>query len=434
VAALEPAPHQPDYPLSHAQQRIWLDHRAERSSLYNIVELFHFRDPLDSEIVRASVAALIRRHEILRTAFVLRCGEPRQCVLAEVEAEVEVVEMSAGLDDTALQARVRGLADRPFDLERPPLLRALLIRRVGDGSLLVLVMQHIIADGWSLNLIERELAETYAALRDGRALAPSRTLQYRDFAVWEGTQRLDDHERYWLAQMDGAPTAVALPGDARPEHLGFKSRAETRVLPPELRDALIALATRQRSSLANVILALFHLLLFRLSGQKDLVVGMVAANRPHPDLEEMIGVFVNIVPVRSRPSEEMDFEQLLDQVTAAAYGALDHQAYPFDLLVRHFTRVGAGRIMPFADVLYVYQLRPPGWSVTDWAAHERHDSLGSVKATLCLMAMDDPVCGLTLTLHADRNRFESARIAAFLDTLATFAVEATENVQGGARI
>jgi amino acid adenylation domain-containing protein/non-ribosomal peptide synthase protein (TIGR01720 family) len=431
-AAIVPAPPAVDYPLSHAQQRLWLDHQAAGTSNYNMPEAFLFEQGFDIDALKRTLATVVERHEILRTAFVVIHGEPRQRILERLDFPVREVDLStAGRCEGHTQESIDQEANAPFELDKPPLFRVTLIRQSASRCVLVMVMHHIISDGWSRNVLHRELSALYNAYCQGQPnpLAPLR-IQYKDYAVWESARGFEPEERYWLDKLSGAPTRIDLPRDSRlltAEQ--FCGDRQVLVLDPAVTGGLRDLAARRNTSLSTVVLALFKLLLFRLSGQDDFCVSMVVANRCCPELEHLLGCFVNVLPIRTRLSAEMEFTQLLDQVAVSTYEALEHQNYPFNVLVHRIGRADGAVVRPFFDVLYAYQ-----------SASTVHIDIGTelsrqipgltqsldfsfkfTKTELCLNVADFGHQGLGFTLEYNSNLFRSATIEKYLTTLERFA-------------
>ncbi len=323
--AIEPAPEEEHYELSHAQQRLWLLHQMGGASAYNMPHALLFDVPLDLDALRRAFVTIIERHEALRTAFVLVNGEPRQKVCREVAFALREVDLRAEPDPEASARQLAAQeAPAPFDLTQPPLLRATVARLDAQRSLFLLTIHHIVGDGWSGNVLYREVLSLFDAYRRGEPdpLTPLR-IQYKDFAVWQNRQRFEHEERYWLAKLDGAPERLELPYDFAPgEERGFQGDFEAVTLDLGILRSFRAIATARSTTVSNVVLAIFKLLLFQLAKQRDFCVGMSVANRNHPDLENILGFFVNVLPIRTQLSEDMDFEALLRQVTQSTTEAL----------------------------------------------------------------------------------------------------------------
>ena len=355
---IEPAPPQEYYALSHAQMRLWLLHHMEASHAYNMPEAHLINHAVDMNAVRKVFHALLERHEALRTAFVKVNGEPAQKIYPQIDFDAEEIDLSANGDP---EQRARAIADElvntTFDLAKPPLLRAAVIKLARDRHVFVLTIHHIIGDGWSGNVMFRELLALYDAFRRSlpNPLAPLR-IQYKDFAVWQNARGFQREEAYWLDRLAGMPEWLRLPYDLPPqEERDFRGSMESLVLNRELAAELRSLAARSKTTLSNVLLALFKLLLFHWTRQDEICVGMSIAGRNHPDLENVLGFFVNVLPIRTKLSADMEFDELLGQVAQSTFEALEHQDYPLDLLVQKFNPNRYGNRQPIFNVVYAFQ-------------------------------------------------------------------------------
>jgi amino acid adenylation domain-containing protein/non-ribosomal peptide synthase protein (TIGR01720 family) len=359
---IAPAPPQETYAVSHAQGRLWLLHHLPGGDVAHNMPFAHEIEGAEIDVgaLERACAALVDRHEALRTAFVVVDGEPRQRIQPRVDVKVRVLDMR---DLPDAEARARELAEAeartPFDLATPPLLRLVVVRMPGSSprQLVLLTMHHIVGDGWSSIVLVRDLEAFYAAFQAGRPAAlRALRIQYKDYSEWQSRRGLDDAEAWWLRTLADMPERISLPYDTPPGSGGdFRGAIEEAVLDAAVTAGLRTLAARRGMTPAHVLLAVFQLALYRLTGQADLCVGMSVANRPHPDLEELIGFFVNILPVRTRFSESMDFDGLLGQVAQAVTEALDHQEYPFDLLVRRLRPARVTTRQPLINVVFAFQ-------------------------------------------------------------------------------
>lgn len=355
---IEPAPIQKYYDLSYAQQRLWIVHRLGGQSAYNMPQTYLFEGPMDVAALKKSFATLADRHEALRTAFIEVAGEPKQRIHEHVDLAVQEIDLRGG---DAPETRAREIAEQdaltPFDLGKPPLLRVTVMTVGEKRYVFLLTMHHIIGDGWSMNVLGRELSILYEAYCRNRPnpLKPL-PIQYKDFAVWQNAQGFEREEKYWLSKLAGVAERLNLPYDFRPqEGRGVRGKTETLGLDPESIQNLRKFAGRNHTTLSNVMLTIFKLFLFRLTLQDDICVGMAIANRNHPDTESLIGFFVNILPVRTRFSETMEFEELLEQVIQNTIEAQEYQDYPFDLLIKKMNPQRYGNRQPFLNVIYTFQ-------------------------------------------------------------------------------
>ncbi len=331
---VEAAPRGEPLPLSFAQERLWfIDQWIPQSPAYNIPAVVHLRGALDVAALRAALQAIAGRHEILRTTFAAVAGRPVQIVHADVEVPFRTLAVPGDWRVPAVEEARHG-----FDLEAGPLLRALLLERGADDHALVLNLHHIVADGWSIGVLIGELRALYVAFQDGLpAPLPPLPVQYGDFAVWQ--RRLVEGEAlapalaWWQEHLAGAPTALELPADRpRPLWSIHRGAVEPAALDPALTARLHRLARRADATLFMVLLAAFELLLGRLAGVEDVVVGTAVAQRP-PEVERLIGLFVNLLPLRGDLTGDPTFLELLARTRRATLSAHDHQDVPFERLV-----------------------------------------------------------------------------------------------------
>ncbi|MGW7199935.1 amino acid adenylation domain-containing protein [Streptomyces chryseus] len=330
-------------PLSFTQRRLWfLDHvHADSGAAYAIAAGIRLRGELDVAVMRAALDELVRRHEALRTVFPAPEGEPVQVVREAEPAELPVLHAEGATvqerEEDGLRL-LRLLGRVPFDLEQGPLFRPSVIRVDEDHHILVLAMHHIVSDGWSLSVIGKELSSLYTAFLKGEP-SPLQPLphQYRDHTLWERRHVAESgsaHLAYWTARMEGAPPVLDVPTDRpRPQVQTFNGAVASRTLPPELTSALRQLSRRHGATLYMTLLSVLQTVLFRWSGQRDILVGSPVAGRTRAEQEDMVGLFLNTVVLRSTLSGMQSCEELLAQVRTTALEAYAHQALPFERLV-----------------------------------------------------------------------------------------------------
>jgi amino acid adenylation domain-containing protein len=329
-------------PLSFAQQRLWfLDRFLPGAPLYSMPVLHRLTGPLHVGVLAATVAALAERHESLRTVFTDAGGEPAQVVLPSA-ARLPVIDLTAlpGPLRRRQAERLTGEeARRPFDLTAGPLLRPALLRLEPAEHLLLLFTHHIVSDGWSIGVMARDLSELYGAFAAGRpAGLPALPVQYADFAVWQREwlqgEALASQLAYWRERLDGHPGTLDLPTDRpRPALQTYRGAIEHLPLSDSLADGLRRLGRRRGATLFMVLLAAFQALLARFTGQDDVLVGSPLAGRVRPEVENLIGFFINTLPLRSRAAGDPPFADLLAQVRETAMGAYVHQDLPFERIV-----------------------------------------------------------------------------------------------------
>jgi amino acid adenylation domain-containing protein len=329
-------------PLSFAQERMWfLDRLLPGSPLYNIGYRVRLRGAVDPEALRSALEGLLHRHEALRTVFPEREGRPLQVVTEPAPFVLPLADLSVLLAELA-QDQVERMAEeesrRPFDLAAGPLFRAALVRVADAEWTLLLALHHVVADGWSMEILFRELAHLYAAHVDERAPAlPPLAVQYPDFAVWQRERltgpRLQRQIAWWRERLAGAPV-LELPAD-RPRPAtpsGRGGQVEFRIDADTAR-AVDALARAEGATRFAVLLGAFQLLLSRWSGQDDVVVGSPVAGRGRPETEGMVGLFVNTLALRTDLSGDPAFRQVVRRARKGVAGALAHQDVPFERLV-----------------------------------------------------------------------------------------------------
>ncbi len=341
---LAPAARDRDLPLSFAQERLWfLDALEPGNAALHIAAPIRVRGALDVERLERALAALVARHEALRTRFPAVGGRPRQQVEAESRFALRLVDLTHLPSVPARQAEAarRGAYEKalPFDLARGPLLRATLLRLDSDEHLLLLVVHHIVADGWSLGILLRELAAQYAALSEGReAELPPLPVQYADYAVWQREwlegEELARQVGYWHERLAGSPPLLELPLDRpRPPVQTFRGAVHKQRLSADLAAGIHALGRSEGATLFMTLLAGLSTLLGRLAGQEDVCVGAPVAGRGRAEVEGLIGCFLNTLVLRTRLAGAPSFHDLLGQVRETTLGAFAHQELPFEKLL-----------------------------------------------------------------------------------------------------
>ncbi|HBZ82358.1 non-ribosomal peptide synthase/polyketide synthase [Brevibacillus parabrevis] len=363
-----PVPRDQHVPLSFAQQRLWfLDRLIPNSFLYNIPSAARLHGELDVEAWERSLKLLIQRHESLRTTFSDRDGEAVQIIHPAIEWSLGRVDLrewaEAEREAKALQLAIED-AKRPFDLERGPLLRASLLVMAQQEYVFLLNLHHIVADGWSMNVFMEELVTIYEALSAGETPQLAELpLQYADYAAWQRDwlqgDVLEQQLAYWKAKVGGAEPLLALPTDRpRPAVQSHKGAMHTITLPAERLAALKTLSREEGSTLFMTLLAAFQTLLYRYSGQSDIVVGSPVAGRNRQETESLIGFFINTLAMRTDLSGEPTFRDLLGKVRETALEAYAHQDLPFEKLVDELELERSLSYSPLFQVMFVLQNIP----------------------------------------------------------------------------
>jgi len=355
---------QEDLPQSLAQNRLWITWQLDpHSSAYTIPGALHLRGELDEDALRQSFQQLIQRHEALRTRFYERDGQAFQRVEATADFELSIIDLS-DLPNTEREARAQQVredqARSPFDLETGPLLRVTLVRLGDEEHQLLVTLHHIIADGWSLNILIDEFSRLYAAAAQGQSLAlPPLALQYADYGSWqrqwlaegEGQRQLT----YWTAQLGDEHPALNLATDhpRAAQHRHSASRHRQRL------DARLSAAIRQTAQAHDstsfmLLLATFQTLLYRYSGQRDIRIGVPNANRPRHETQGLIGFFINTLVLRAELDGRLPFNQLLAATRETTLAAQAHQDLPFEQLLEAFPQA---REQGMFQVMFNHQQR-----------------------------------------------------------------------------
>ena len=357
------------FPLSLAQQRLWfMDQLEPGSAMYNIPLAFRMSGSLDMDALRHTVEAIVSRHESLRTTFRMVDEQPMQCIAEQGSISLCVTDLT-DLPETGHGTEVERLTSeefgKPFDLVHGPLFRINLLRLGEKEHILLLVMHHIISDGWSIGVLLQEMAAFYNALVQGTAPSlPELSIQYADFAEWQREwlkeEALESQTSYWKQQLDGTLPVLELPADhPRPALQTYRGKRKSRVLPKPLAKALTALSQREGVTLFMTALAAFQTLLHRYTGQDDVIVGSVTANRDRVEIEGLIGFFVNTLVLRTDLSGNPTFRELLKRVREVALGAYAHPDLPFDMLIEELNVPRDLSYSPLFQVMFLFQNAPP---------------------------------------------------------------------------
>nr|WP_255217199.1 non-ribosomal peptide synthetase [Myxococcus sp. AM010] len=355
-------------PLSFAQQRLWFLSQLEPGSIvYNVPASVRLSGALNVPALEQSFDALVRRHESLRTTFRTEGGSPVQVIDKQGSARLDIVELRSlpvARREEEAQRIAQEASQRPFDLERGPLFRIALLALSEQDHVLVLVMHHIVSDGWSMGLLVRELTELYAAFSQGQpSRLPELPLQYADYAVWQREwlqgDVLEAQLGYWKQHLDGAPRLLELPTDRpRPAVQSLEGAYVPFSLGRALSDAVHALARREGVTPFMVLLAAFQAVLARYSGQDDVSVGSPIAGRTRAETEGLIGFFVNTLVLRTRLDGSPSFRELLARVREVTLGAYAHQDVPFEKLVEALRPERSLSHSPLFQVMLTFDSTP----------------------------------------------------------------------------
>ncbi len=357
-------------PVSFSQQRLWFLEQLQPGNIaYNIPLGMKLIAPLDLTVFERCVSEIVSRHETLRTTFANVGGTPVQIISPASKVSLPVVDLSE-LSETERAnevARARQTEVKTgFDLVNGPLWRAKLLRLAAHEHIVLFTLHHSIADGWSLNVLVREMIELYSAFSAGhRSPLEPLPVQYADFAIWQREwlqgDVLQEHLDYWRKKLSGAPMRLELPTD-RPYTLNGKREGALHrfMIPPDVTAKLKDIARREEATPFMVLLAGFAALLFRYSGQEDILIGTAIAGRQRAELEKLIGCFVNTLVVRTDLGRNPSFRELVSRVREAMLGAYAHQDVPFEKVVEELQPERNLTNNPLFQVLMVMLNLPRG--------------------------------------------------------------------------
>jgi amino acid adenylation domain-containing protein len=433
-------------PVSFAQQRLWfLDQMQPGSAHYNVALPLRIAGPLDTAALTRALDGLTQRHESLRLRIRNEDGNPRAEIMEGVASAVRFADVSELPPELREPEAVRLAGARghePFDLARGPMVRYLVVRIAPDEHMLLIVMHHIASDGWSLSVAAREICALYDAEVAGRpSPLPPLAVQYVDYAAWQREQMnsglLVRQLTYWQRELAGAPAVLELPTDRpRPAGQSFRGGSCVRRMSPELLDGVRALGRAHDATLYMTLLGAWQVLLSRYSGQEDVVVGSPMANRDRPELEALIGCFVNNVVLRGRLEGNPTFAEYLTQVKSTVIRAFDHRDLPFDRLVEGLRPERSTSHSPIFQTLLtlhsfpIERMRPAGLDVDVVELGDAAPASARFDVTL---EMDEHEGGLRMRYEYATDLFDAATIdrmhASYLTLLANVVADAGQRVR-----
>ncbi|OYD99113.1 non-ribosomal peptide synthetase, partial [Nostoc sp. 'Peltigera membranacea cyanobiont' 232] len=409
-----------DLPLSYSQQRLWfLDQFEPNSSFYNIPIGLRLVGTLEVAALEQSLIEIIHRHEALRTNFITVDGQATQIIQTETNWTVAVVDLQhlpLTEIEIAAQQLVQEQAIQPFDLESEALIRATLVILSPTEQCLLVCMHHVVSDGWSISVFVQELQALYNAYYQGQPspLLPL-PIQYADFALWQRQwlqgEVLNSQLSYWKEQLANAPTFLPLPTDRpRPAVQTFNGAYLEFALSGELTQRLIQLSQQQGVTLFMTLLAAYDTLLYRYTGQTDILVGTPIANRDRTEIEGLIGFFVNTLVMRTNLAENPSFNELLPRIREMALSAYAHQDLPFEMLVEALQPERDLSHTPLFQVMFVLQNAPMSEiELTGLTVNSLPIESSTAKFDLTLI-MENTVTGLVGWWEYNTDLFDSSTI------------------------
>ena len=388
------------FPMSFAQRGFWyLEQMQPGTGLNNIPAVIRLRGRLDVAALEKAIQTILERHQVLRARFEVQAGEPIQSILQDYRFRLPVVDLQA-TDETQRVAKARDLARKealkPFDLSCGPMFRCSLIRLAEDDFIMVLVMHHIAADAWSIDIFIHELGHLYNAYRgNSDPEVPELAVQYFDYAEWQKQWlqggRLQQLINYWRHTLEGAPSLLDFPLDKpRPYVRSFNGLHVPFQLSPELSQAIDEWCRKEQITPFVFFLTAFYVLLYRYSRQEDICVGTAVANRDLKEIQALIGLFINTVVLRTRIHQQMRFRELLHSVKDTVLDAFAHKDLPFDMLVDALKPQRQLSYNPFYQVLFDFRSRLEKMQAADLELELLEIESGTVKFDMVLSIEHTP--------------------------------------------
>lgn len=422
-------------PLSFAQQRLWfLDQLDGHSGAYNISLAVRLLGRLHRDHLQQSLDILVQRHESLRTVFVEEHESPIQQINPAARVALPFIDLQRfAQEQRALQLQTLLTQEslRPFQLEKGPLFRVMLIQVADEEHILLICMHHIITDGWSQSIFFRELSTIYSALLIEKPLfLPDLPVQYADFALWQHSfqsKTLEDEEAYWRQQLAGVQP-LELPTDyTRPARRNFKGSRQTLLLSTNLSTCLKLLSQQSETTLFMVLLAAFQIMLSRYSGQSDIAIGTSIANRTYEELEGVIGCFANTLVLRADLSGEPTYLNLLEQVKRVALEAYAHQNLSLEKVVEILQPERDLSRSPLFQVMFILQNTPAVLPMmTGLVVQPLDHETVTTKFDLTLSVVDTPD-GLLCDMEYDVELFMKQKIQRMFKHWQTILEEVVKN-------
>lgn len=350
-----------EFPLSYSQQSMWFYDQLEKGNpAFNISNAVKITGALDTGALETALKELVKRHEALRTTFKVVDGKPVQSVESDFEVKLHNKSFDYYPDDERLNEVLKEEARCVFDLEKGPLFRFCLFTPGKQEYVLSMTIHHIISDGWSNTVLVSELFSLYEAHVQGRSLTlPELPVQFADYAAWERKrfdgEHLGDFLGYWKKQLTNSVTLILPLDRKRSVTRTFEGGHEPVSVPLELTNKLDSICKENGVTLFVLVLAAFKTLLYRYSGQEDISIGTVVANRSRKEIERTAGLFMNTLVLRTDFSGEPDFQEILQRVRRTAFDAYTYQELPFDKLVEELSPPREDGVNPLFQVMFILQ-------------------------------------------------------------------------------
>ncbi|WP_414517210.1 amino acid adenylation domain-containing protein [Nostoc sp. PCC 9305] len=426
-----------DLPLSFGQERLWfLNELVPNHAFYNVSEAFCLRGVLNATILEQSLNEIINRHEILRTTYSSLNGQPIQVIHSTFPIKLLVVNLQ-GLSPDDRESQVRQLileeAQHPFDLVQGPLLRTTLLQLSSEEHIFLLNLHHILCDDWSLSVFFEELSALYQAFSTGNpSPLPDLAIQYADFAAWQRQwlqgEILDNRLAYWQQHLSGSLPILELPTDyPRALEPTYQGARQSVVISKSLTDALNVLSRQEGTTLFMTLLAAFQTLLFRYTGQEDILVGAPISNRHRSELEGLIGFLLNTLVLRTNLSDSPSFRQLLSRVREVALSGYTYQDLPFEKLVDALQIERGLNQNPLISVMFNLQNTPtPKLTAPGLTMNRLEIDNGTSKFDLYL-ELRETAAGISGNLEYNTDLFKAETIALMVENFSTLVQSIVSN-------
>lgn len=437
LEAIQPVSRQQDLPLSFAQQRLWfLEQLQPDTATFNIPSAVRLSGELNIGVFEKTLNEIIRRHEILRTNFILKDGQPVQVISENATLEIYQLDLHH-LDKTEQEAEVIHLmteeAQKPFNLAKDLLLRVTLLKLDKAEFVVFLTMHHIVSDGWSMEIFIRELVSIYTAFCKSKpSPLPELSIQYVDFATWQ-RQRLqgevlEKQLSYWKQQLPGTLPVLQLPTDfPRSRIQSFRGANKTFTISDDLTQKIRTISQTEGATLFVFLLAVFKVLLYRYTGLENIIVGSPVANRNRKEIEGLIGFFVNTLVLRSSLKGNPTFQEFLQQVKKTTWEAYDHQDLPFEKLVEHLHPERDLSYNPLFQVKFRLENAPQtDFKLPDLSLTALKQTNPTAKLDLSLDIYETP-SGLVGGFEYNRDLFKPETISRLVEHFQTLLEEIVKN-------
>ena len=416
-------------PLSFAQQRLWfLDQLEPETPKYNIPTALVLKGTLNFTALERSLNEIVRRHEVLRTTFAIVNGQPTQIVAPKLTLVLPIVDLQhlpQATQDIEVHRLANQEAEMAFNLAKGPLLRTTFLKLSEIEYVALFTLHHIVSDGWSTGILIDELTTLYKAFSTGEPSPLSELpIQYADFAVWQRKwlqgEVLENHLNYWKHKLGSNPPILQLPTDrSKTKTQKIRGARQAFRLSSHLSDLLKDLSNREGVTLFMILLAAFKVLLYRYSGQSDIIVGADIANRNRAETERLIGFFVNMLVLRTNLSGDPCFRDVLKQIRKVTLEAYAHQDLPFEKLVEELKVERDSGQNPLFEVVFVLHNTPrSSLDVPDITFSSLDIDRGATQFDL-ILSMEEQPEGIRGSWSYNTNLFEDTTITGLLNKFQT---------------